>query len=442
MKDVLMDIQLFNIVGRLLSCMITVFIVFRYFDSKYCRLYDAKIYYAGWRIACCCLNLIIYFLDNPAMNLSFWILVICVTSKWFYYDETMLKRRYYITNVSFMISYGICESIGAVLVNAGVQMFNIKQNDPLIDFVYTIGGSAFAILFYYLVLKRLFVKGKTNQISMGQYMIYIVIMIFVIINIGAILFFIQYELDRKGYIFFMTDACFVILLNLYVFYLLDAFAENKELKYKLDLYERQAKSNYAYYAKQAENRTLVLSVLHDVEKHIRVLEELKQREMPDATNSYLESFEAMISPLNMSRYCNNTILNIIINDKMSECRKKLIQFHIEIIDVNIDFMKQIDITTIFGNILDNAVEACEKAKDKRVYLKIHPFNGFIYVSLSNTFSGEIKWDAKGRPVSCKGKQHGIGLENVGKVLSNYNGNIQFSVSDQMFIVEIMFSSSN
>ena len=70
---------------------------------------------------------------------------------------------------------------------------------------------------------------------------------------------------------------------------------------------------------------------------------------------------------------------------------------------------------------------------------VYPFNGFIYVQLSNTFTGQIKWDAKGRPISTKGEQHGIGLGNVEKALMKYSGNMELSVTDDMFVAEIMFS---
>ena len=76
---------------------------------------------------------------------------------------------------------------------------------------------------------------------------------------------------------------------------------------------------------------------------------------------------------------------------------------------------------------------------KQINLKIYPFNEFIYVQLSNTFTGEMKWDGKGKPVSGKGEQHGIGLENVEKVLMKYNGNMQFSVEEDIFEVEIMLN---
>ena len=147
----------------------------------------------------------------------------------------------------------------------------------------------------------------------------------------------------------------------------------------------------------------------------------------------------MISPLLTRQYCDNLILNTIISDKVDYCRKNGIHFQVDIQNVYIDFMKQIDITTLFGNILDNALEACEKTNEKELSLKVYPFNKLVYIQLSNSFHEKIKWSAKGRPLSAKGEHHGIGLGNVENVLKDYNGSIQFTVEEQTFSVEIMIS---
>lgn len=435
----LLDSQIFDMTGKLLSCMVSVLLVFQYFDTKYMRTYRSGIFYIGVKTVCCLINLAIYLLNSPLLNISFWLVMVLLVSKCLYYDENSNKVKYYLINIAFVFALSTCEAVGSVLVYAGVKIIDIKQNEAIVSFVYTIGGSASAILLYYIILKRLFINKRTDKISVSQYTVYAVITAYVLINIGEILFLIKHELSNKDYIFLMTDAVFVILVNLYLFYILDTFAENKDLKYKLALYERQAQSNYEYYAKQIESNKTAMTVIHDIRKHIRVMEELKQLNTSAKMQSYTDSFEEMISPLLVRQYCSNPILNIIINDKIDYCEKNGIRFEADIQEVLIDYMKPIDITTVFGNILDNAIEASEKAEDKRITLQIHPFNEFIYIQLSNSFSGRIQWSAKGKPLTGKGEKHGIGLENVEKVLKDYNGSMQFSVSEQTFTVEIMIS---
>ena len=431
--------DLFGIAGKLISCVVSTLVIFRIFDARYIRTYSSKILYIIIRIVCCSINLYIYFLNSPIVNVVFWLLVIIVISKVLYTDEKAKRGTYYFINIALFFICSICESLGGLLVQAGVKILGITQNEIIISFVYTVGGSASLILLYYLVLQRLFAREKAKKIATVQYIIYAIITVYVLVNVGSILFLLQHDLTEKDYWFLLLDGVFVIILNLYLFYLLDIFTDNKELRYKLALYERQAKGNYDYYIKQIESNKKALSVIHDIRKHIRVLENLKQTQISSQLQGYTDSFEEMIEPLLIKQYSDSAILNIIINDKVDYCQKRAIQFEVDIHSICIDFMKPIDVTTIFGNILDNAIEACEEAKERKISLKISPFNGLIYVHLSNTYEKEILWNNRGRPLSTKGEQHGIGLENVEKVLQDYNGNIQYAVSQGQFIVEMMFS---
>ena len=433
------DGQIFELAGKLVSCVISVLIVYRFFDGKYLRVYRSKSIYVGIKIIGCLANVGSYLLNKALINISFWIIFILLISKFFYFDDGKNKIKYYFTNIAFVFACSICEAIGGVLVWAWIQIAHLDPSETMLSFVSNIGGASSTIFLYYLILKRLFMSEKTRKISVGQYTIYVAVTSCVLINIGEILFFFKFDFSSKDYIFLMIGMIFMILINLYLFYMMDAAAENEDLKYKLALYEQQAQSNYDYYTRQIESNKTVMKVMHDLRKHMRVMEGLKQYGNQQELQDYVNSFEDMISPLLMRKYCNNVILNTILTDKAGYCEKNSIHFEIDIQNVDIDFMKPIDITILFGNVLDNAIEACEKADEKQISLKIYPFNQFVYIQLTNSFDKKIKYDKKGRPLSDKGKYHGIGLENVENVVRDYNGHIQFTAEEQIFFVEIMFS---
>lgn len=433
-----MNSQLFDLTGKLLSCVVSSWLIFQYFDTRYLRVYRSKLLYPAIKTVCCIINLIVYLWNSPVINIGFWLLLVTLISR-LYYDEKLHRGRYYFTNIAFIFAYAICESVGGILVNAIANIVGIQQNPVVLSFIYTIAGSTTAILLYYLILNRLFIGERTKKITVRQYTLYAVITAYALINIGEILFLVRHELSNRECIFLLVDAVFIILINLYLLNTLDTSEENRELKYKLALYERQSRDSYEYYRKQMESRRTVLSVIHDIKKHIRVMEELQQVKAPEEMQKYSEAFEEMVAPLLFNQYCDNAILNVIIDDKLDYCKKNHILFKIDIQEIEIGFMEPIDITTVFGNLLDNAVEACEKAEVKQMKLEILPFNGLIFVRLSNTFSGKIVWDGSGKPISNRGEQHGIGLENVEKVLKKYNGTIQLSVQENIFVAEIIIS---
>lgn len=434
-----MERQLLDYLGRFMSCTVTVFIMFRYFDTKYERRYGSRLLYTAIKALCLLANYMLYLIDAPIVNMMFWLIMTLFVGGIFYYDDHLGRVKFFIVNYVFVLSNAICEAVGVMLVNAANYFSRLNPDEYIFTFVRTVSGSAACVLLYYLVLKRIFIQKKAERILIVQYLIYAVAAVYVLVSIGEILVLGTQETDGIAFKFMILNAFFGIFLNLYLFYLLDAFAENKELKYRITLYERQEKLNYEYYAKQAENYKTALSVLHDIRRHVKVLEQLNQEEKFPEVQNYADAFENMLSPLLLKHYCDNVILNIIINEKVDFCKKNEIDFDVKVCSIDIDFMEPIDITTIFGNLLDNAVEACKGIKRGHIALEAGSFNGFIYVQLFNSFSKKTKWDVRGFPLSDKGEQHGIGLRNVEKILKKYNGNMEFSAEEGVFTVKILFS---
>ncbi len=433
------DSQLIDVAGKLISSIVSMFIVFRYFDQRYIRTYNNKWIYMLLMVGGCLLNLGTTILGIPIANVVVWLVMVSLIGKLFYYDEDLEKGKYYIINIVFILAVSTCEAIGGVLLMIVAKFLNIQQSMPIMSFMSMVGGAVSVVILFYLILNRLFIRKKVQHILMSQYAIYVIITTYVLVNIGEILFFMQHELNNMDSIFLILDSVFIVFVNLYLFYLLDTFAENRDLKYKVALYERQAQRNYEYYAKQEEWYKLALSVNHDIRKHIKIISGLNEKGAISEMTDYVSKFDDMLSPLLKNKFCENVILNIIVNDKMDYCQKHNIKFDVSIYEINIEFVKPIDMTTIFGNILDNAIEASEKAVEKRISLKIRPFNGFIYVQLINTFEGKVVLNAKGHPISKRGEQHGIGLENVEKALKKYNGNMKISTNDNEFMMELIFN---
>lgn len=431
--------QLFDITGRLISCIVSTLIFFRYFDARYERKYPQSFLYIVGKVSCCVFNFFIYLFNVPALNMLYWSVAIIFLGSFLYCECNISKIRYHLTNVSFFLAYAICESIGCLLVSTGVNVLGITQNASAVSFVYTVGGSATAVILYYLLLQKFFVQEKVKKITALLQVLYAVITVYVLINIGSILFLLQHTLTDRDCLFLLLDAVLVIVINLYLFYLLDNFTENKDLTYKVALYESVAKSNYDYYTRQVENNKKAVSVIHDIKEKMRIMRETKNKQTVSEACGYAEAFEEMIEPLIIKRYSDSAILNIILNEKAEQCKSLAVSFTVDVQPVSLDFMQPIDITTIFGNILDNAIEACSKAEEKLLCLQICPFNEMIYVQLTNTYTGELMWNASGRPITQKGTGHGIGLENVENTLRKYNGSMECSEKDNQFSMEIMFS---
>lgn len=98
-------------------------------------------------------------------------------------------------------------------------------------------------------------------------------------------------------------------------------------------------------------------------------------------------------------------------------------------------------TTIFSNLLDNAIEACSKVpiERRKIDLTVYKFNEFITISIRNPYNGKLVWD-KDSLVSTKGGKHmGLGLKNVKSAVEKYEGTMQRKSDEGRFEVKILMS---
>ncbi|WP_243006695.1 GHKL domain-containing protein, partial [Roseburia sp. OM04-10BH] len=111
---------------------------------------------------------------------------------------------------------------------------------------------------------------------------------------------------------------------------------------------------------QTKKYDQTVHILHDVNKHIKAIEGLYGAEQGNTAGEYAAEIRELLKPLIPVQYTENPILNILLTDKESVMKEKGISVTIKVDNVNLNFLAPIDITTIFGNLLDNAIEAAEK----------------------------------------------------------------------------------
>jgi sensor histidine kinase regulating citrate/malate metabolism len=231
----------------------------------------------------------------------------------------------------------------------------------------------------------------------------------------------------------------IIFADLYLLYFTKFVQENGQLKLKLRLLEQQSHLQYEYYVSQEEKYNESVKILHDVNKHLTMIEQIYEIDRADDAKQYAKEIGKMLQPLVLQQYTNNPILNILLNEKKKYAVYHNIKFELKIESIDLQFMEPIEITTVFGNLLDNAIEACNALPDNRyISLKLDTYNDFVAIHISNSSSGHTKWSGR-KPVSQKGKDHGIGLINVENIIKKYNGNMILKEENNVFSCDIIFN---
>lgn len=175
---------------------------------------------------------------------------------------------------------------------------------------------------------------------------------------------------------------------------------------------------------------------HDLRQHISVVYAMAQKNECEKIEEYLGTYLNHSYLKNPIVYCGNFALNAVLVYYVQQAEKADIKINIDIALPNEISIKDADLTVLFGNLIENAIDACENVqKDKRsIELKIHrPNAGSIVFSIDNTFDGNIKMSGN-IFLSTKQNGSGIGIESAKYVVEKYNGDMKIEINDNKFCV--------
>ncbi|MDF1493858.1 sensor histidine kinase [Caproiciproducens sp. CPB-2] len=263
----------------------------------------------------------------------------------------------------------------------------------------------------------------------------------------AIIYFIAilaaYKVDpTTTHFIMMMLAVISIILNLAVIYFFENVSKSDQLESEIVLIQQRMDMQYNYYQQLEIEYNNSQKIMHDIKNHVRVFERLYTAGQNTEGLEYAKKISEIVDELGMKFNCNNRILNIIVNEKMKICHLDGIEFIYSVENLNLNFIDDIDITAIFANLLDNAIEACNRIIDgtKRIELRIYQFHDMFIINLINSIQ-EIPVKSEEKFLSNKKNHKAIGLSNVNSSVKKYDGDINIEVEQGKFSVSIIFPVS-
>lgn len=419
-----------------LSCFIVAAILFQFMNDRYNKTFHNKyVYYLVEVIAIIGIS-IINLLGFSVLNLIVWIAAVGILSYVFYFDDSDKALKRIIECEVLLFYIAVCESLGVVFVDWMLKLFQIDVKTGTMQGCMEITFSKVVVIFmYYMIFTRLMNKKKI-AFTRVQWAINFIILIYSLINMLVIAEGILR--GQENFILTVNMGC-IVLADLYLLYFIKVANEKNYLEGEVLILEKQAYMQYEYYLMQEQKYNATVHILHDVDKHVKNIENLCVNGENGEAAEYVKEIRNMLEPLIPVKYTGNPILDILFTDKATISREKKIKFDIKVDNINMDFLEAIDATTIFGNLIDNAIEAAEKVnKNSYIQISISPYQEMVLVRIENT-SLPLKWK-NGVPVSEKGKNHGIGLLNVKRSIEKYDGDISFQQKSGIVTVDLLLNS--
>lgn len=225
-------------------------------------------------------------------------------------------------------------------------------------------------------------------------------------------------------------CCFIGL-----FYIFEMFYSNN-IKNQMKIIEEIQKKESSQYKISKETIDMINIKCHDFRHQIREFGDNQKIDVEAITN-----LNKLIRIYDSTYHTENEALNVILNEKTLLCNNKNIRFTC-IVDGNaLNFIENEDIYSLFGNLIDNSIEAVSELDDneKIISLKIRQVGNIVSISIKNGYKGTIKME-NNLPISKKSDNihHGFGMKSIKMVCEKYNGTLKLNVKNNVFSVTILF----
>lgn len=180
---------------------------------------------------------------------------------------------------------------------------------------------------------------------------------------------------------------------------------------------------------------------HDLRQTIAIMQIFLKDNDTEKLKNYIVEYINLISPDTIIKYCENYSLNAVLVYYRDIANKNSIKFQVEINDLSALYLSDADLVILFGNLLENAIEACLRQINGKAFiiLKIQTVNNSIVITLINSYNGLIKKFGN-QFVSSKENRIGVGISSIVKIVEKYQGIHKFEYNDLVFNVSILFNN--
>ncbi len=235
---------------------------------------------------------------------------------------------------------------------------------------------------------------------------------------------------------FLVISCLLILLVLMLIELRSTHirAEAKMVQMKNELLEQSYKDMQRLYMNNQY-------IFHDFKHHMILLKNYLNNREYEKADAYLEKITEPVDRMGHYSHTGCDVLDLVLNIKRNEAEQKGIRYLVEAdreIHMNIH---ETDLGNIFFNLLDNAIEACEKIEeqDKWIRVVIKKKNKIYIMKVENSIEKPVVIK-NGKYVTEKAdkRRHGFGMKSVETSVKQYGGDVKWSYTKDRFIVVITF----
>ena len=251
----------------------------------------------------------------------------------------------------------------------------------------------------------------------------------VLLVIESVLLFCGFVFDEYQYIFgYLMTLVFVLSENNQSY--LRKNYEDSCIEYQKKIMNKQIEEVQNIYMTMRGWR-------HDYHNHLQSIKAHIKLEQYEELIKYLNDLEVDLKDVSNLVETGNVELDAILNAKISLALNHQIKVEYKAVVPEKLTVKNIDLCVLLGNLIDNAVEACDLMSEKKfIRLYIGVFKSQLYISVTNS-TKELVRKLDEEYITTKRGNHGHGLKRINNIVNKYDGFINRKNEPGVFVTEIM-----
>lgn len=238
---------------------------------------------------------------------------------------------------------------------------------------------------------------------------------------------------ERNFLAQFSEGLYAMLCDTFVLLLQFGVMERARLSGNVDAMRRILKNQRAQYEAGKSSMELVNEKYHDLKALLRSF----HGQIPAGQ---MEKLEQGVQQYDVYIHTGNAALDVLLTERRALCQGRGIELTSLVHGPDLDFVEELDLYTLFGNALDNAVEAVSKLPDGRkkfISLTASREGNMVSVHMENPFEGEITFE-EGLPRSERDpRYHGFGMRSMERIVQKYGGTLSASRKDGVFSLDLL-----
>lgn len=208
---------------------------------------------------------------------------------------------------------------------------------------------------------------------------------------------------------------------------------------ELSSIDARLQSEHQEYLQSKENIESLGRLAHDLKHQITAL---RAEVDPEQRASGFDELEASVKEYSAQQHTGNPVLDVIITSKAQTAARRGITFTAVADGGLLEPLSSMDIATLFGNALDNAIEATAQVTDperRLIKLALYARSDFTVIRVENYYESSLSEDSEGnlRTTKADAHAHGFGVKSIRHIAAQYGGNVSIKAENHWFTLTVL-----